>query len=122
MNELSSEDRGHIAHTLLTPGWKIVLREILLPALWKEAHLVDMMRDGNVHYHQGRKQALQGLIEQLYAVADIDNPLVVHKDALLTSLSPISKRQEMAEGEAGDGDQASEGTVLPRRRPSFPVF
>lgn len=107
--QLSPEERTALTALVKSPGWYLVMSQFLIPNLQAATKLLDT--PGTPHERQdmmrGVKHLARGLIEMLYRVADLPNPLDQHALALMADLRHC----------AGTGD-ASESQPPPQ--PSAP--
>lgn len=89
-DDWTPEERAALRHLLGTPGWELVLRVLLIPALQQLTGMLDrptVDQDGRGDYLRGQKRATLHLLDQLYTAARVTNPLAVHALALLQAVS-----------------------------------
>jgi len=85
---LSTEERGAIAQMVCSPGWYVLMRVHILPALQQATHNLDSpnINENHANIQRGIKVAFMRLIERVYKIAELPNPFEKHAEALLASL------------------------------------
>lgn len=83
--QLSPEERAVIRTLAQSPGWKLLVKDWMLPHIQAAAEALD--RPGNQSWHQdyqrGAKATLKSLIEMVYKAADLPSPFERSTLALL---------------------------------------
>lgn len=94
--KLSPEERQAISQLVRSPGWLIVMREIILPQVQNATARLDAFgtHENHTNAMRGVKYAFSGLVEQLYKVAELPNPFERHAQALLTDLKSYAGESE----------------------------
>ena len=99
---LSDHDKEAIAAMVSSYGWRVVLREILLPAVWRAQQLLDEQTDPlRIGRAQGGKRELTTFINLLYKLSGVESPMERSRDALLVPLAP-AKKEAIPEIEEND--------------------
>lgn len=89
----SPEEREALAQLVRSPGWFIVMREILIPVIQHATHQLDTIMaipESTRSVQRGVKYALTAFTKSMYDYAALPNPLVKHFQALLTTVRELS--------------------------------
>lgn len=85
MTQLSAEERAVIRALAQSPGWKLLVKDWMLPHIQSATEALD--RPGNQSWHQdyqrGAKAILKSVIETVYKAAELPSPFERSTLALL---------------------------------------
>jgi len=110
----------HAVYALVrSPGWRIVMRELILPHMESITCMLDRPKNNfeQDNFYRGMKAAYKGLMEPLYRLGELPNPFEQYRKAFLVALDSYTdvEPSPTAENDPSSQDAAPKETPKPAR-------
>ena len=123
-SRLSPEEHDYITQMVKSPGWRVLMEKLLLPELLLVSRHIDAVTvsERDTQLYRGAKLTLTRILETIYRMARLPNPLEEHYQALITSLRVYTEDYIPQGAETMPLEPVQVPSVLSPRRVSRPVL
>ena len=107
ISKLTPEDRNVLTALVRSPGWALLMEKLFIPQMQLATHFLDRPQaeqSGKADYLRGIKASYANLIDMVYHVAGIENPLQRHAAGLLASVRNTAVNEHVQRSVSGDRD------------------